>query len=128
MNEYRISIDIYRDAIWLVWPADHKSALGWLHRKGCNKPKHVHELKGADAISIRTKESGSVIFLTKWEPTPEMHAILAHECLHATRDVLNDRGVREKRKHEEATTYLLGYIIEKCLEKLTPQKPTKKLK
>lgn len=118
MNEYCIPVDIYRDQLWLVFPADHKTALAWLHRKGCEKPKHVHELKGSDGLSVRTKEIGSVIFLTGWKPTAEMYGILAHETLHATRDILNNRGVREKRKHEEATTYLQQFLVEKCLEKL----------
>jgi hypothetical protein len=118
MNEHRVEVDIYRDGCWIVWPADHKSALAWLHRKGCDKPKHVHELKGADGLSVRTKQIGSVIFLTEWKSTPEMHAVLAHEALHAARDILNSRGVREKRKHEEATTYLQHFLIEKILTRL----------
>ena len=125
MIEHCIPIDIYRDQLWLVLPVDHKSALSWLHRKGCDKPKHVHELKSADGLSVRTKSIGSVIFLTRWESTPEMHGILAHEALHAARDILNDRGVREKRTHEEATTYLQQFLIERALMKLTPTKQTK---
>lgn len=128
MNEHRIGVDIYRDALWVVWPVDHRTALAWLHRKGVNKPKHVHELKGSDGLSVRSKELGSVIFLTGWSSTPEMHGVLAHEALHAARDILNSRGVREKRKHEEATCYLQQFLIERCLEKLTPTKPTKKTK
>ena len=125
MIEHCIPVDIYRDQLWLVLPVDHKSALAWLHRKGCDKPKHVYELKSGDGLSVRTKSIGSVIFLTRWESTPEMHGILAHEALHAARDILNDRGVREKRKHEEATTYLQQFLIERALMKLTPSKQTK---
>jgi hypothetical protein len=128
MNEHLIPVDIYRDQLWLVFPADHKSALAWLHRKGCDKPKHVHELKESDGLSVRTRALGSVIFLTQWKSTPEMHGILAHETLHAARDILNSRGVREKRRHEEATTYLQQFLIERCLNKLTPTKPTTKTK
>lgn len=34
------------------------------------------------------------------------------------RAILNSRGVREKRKHEEATTYLQHFLIEKILTRL----------
>ncbi len=116
-NEHCVPVEIYRDECWIVWPVDHRSALAWLHRRGFKKPKHVHELRGADGLCVRTK-SASVIFLTEWKSTPSMHGVLAHETLHAARDILNSRGVREKRKHEEATTYLQQYLVEKILQRL----------
>lgn len=36
---------------------------------------------------------------------------VAHECFHVARYILDDRGVVEENDSQEATAYLLGYLV-----------------
>lgn len=40
---------------------------------------------------------------------------IAHECLHATFDILSDAGMALSNDSEEAYTYLLGHLVDQVL-------------
>ena len=50
---------------------------------------------------------------------PELvdYAILAHECMHASIHILEQRGIDFDFDNHEAFTYLMGFIFEEVLEK-----------
>lgn len=56
------------------------------------------------------------IWLKKLKKTPEYMGLLAHECLHATFEILDWAGMKYTRDGEEAYTYLLDNMIRQILE------------
>lgn len=58
---------------------------------------------------------GIIIWLDKFSKTPKNIAILAHECLHASLFILNDK-IDYTSSHSEALNYHVEFIIRKFLE------------
>lgn len=48
------------------------------------------------------------LYLREDPPDP---GTVAHECFHVARFILDDRGVSEDNDTQEATAYLLGYLV-----------------
>lgn len=84
---------------------------------------HYEKQMSGDGRCIEVEnDSGSwgLIIQTRHQDfSPASLAALAHECLHATNNILRRVGVRiEIGENDEAQTYLLGWMIAKCIEKM----------
>lgn len=60
-----------------------------------------------------------IILNSKFDGSPALTAILAHECYHAVEFVLRDRGVSSNKSTSEAWAYYLSYLMEKFLIRLS---------
>ena len=109
----RLSIDPYKDVLYFVCPCSKEQALAW-----CKKKKIELELTDYDEFDAVTfyTSAGNMIFMHKFEPTPQKISILAHELVHATFNTLHAKGVKEEAGHEEAAAYLLDSMMERCLK------------
>lgn len=126
---YCLEIDIYKDAVWLIWPITMKDARSWLNENsGENEPhsKEWEDLEFADAMTTRSEKIGSVIFLTSWKNTTTHQAIVVHEAAHAAKDILQSKGIKIGDETEEVYTYLLEFISQKLLERLSTRTSSKK--
>ena len=73
----------------------------------------------SDALCYTTKDNYTFIVLNKQVinmPVSKVVKIVAHESLHATFDLLIDRGIKPSRETEEAYAYLHGHIVEQLLK------------
>lgn len=71
-------------------------------------------MMGVDAISFKNTgkgEASNYIAVFSDEHSPK---IIAHECLHITNYIFEDRGMRMDVNNDEAQCYLLGWIVEQC--------------
>jgi hypothetical protein len=117
INFKRFPIEPYKDALYLFCPCSKDGAKAWVKRR-----KLVDD--ACDGITYHTS-IGNLIFMHEFTDTPESIGVLAHELLHATFNVLNERGVKEEAGNEEAAAYLLDTLISKSLKWLRAQsKPT----
>jgi len=64
------------------------------------------------SASYEGREIGIIGFPHQFTGTPHEYAMLAHECLHATKDMLGSRGLKLRDASEEAYTYFLDYLVE----------------
>lgn len=113
-KSFRLDIDIYKDAVWLIWPANMEQARAWLKENtGEDIDSEWDSLTTAEGLTMRCDDIGSVIFLTEWKSTSNCFSVLSHEAAHAARSILRDKGIKECHECEEAFTYLLAFIIER---------------
>lgn len=58
----------------------------------------------------------SLIFLKEWELSPFWVSVLAHECFHATEQILRARDIKHSEKTSEAWAYLHDSIIRRSMK------------
>jgi len=110
-KEFYLKIDNWKSGCWLVWPVNRKQAEAWLHQKFTDDDsREIPHLDTADACTVCS--CPPIIFLTKWNSSPEWIANLTHECIHVANHILEQRGVKEKEGCDEALAYLVGYLVE----------------
>jgi hypothetical protein len=111
-----LPIDIYNDAITLVWPISPEKAVKWCKKRGLDLDPIE---PGDDACTYRTETGGSVLMLTSWDTDIHHLSLLSHEAVHIASSILRDKGVKEVDGQEEAMAYLVGLIIRSLLKALT---------
>ena len=80
--------------------------------------------------TMQNKTNGSrglLVWVQRFDGTPETHGTLSHELWHATTQMMRDAGVKLCDDSEEAYAYLFGHLHRQSLRKLEP-KPVKKVK
>jgi hypothetical protein len=118
----RIDVDVFKDALHLVWPVNRSTAenicskMGWSMEIG-----DLKELEVSDGLAIRGS-FGSIIFLREWNNTPHFIGVLAHECVHVAADILSDKGISEVAGKEEAMAYLVDYLVCTAISELYDKK------
>lgn len=111
---------------WLVWPVQNKELDRFLERTFGIKDKTTDGPFTGRFITIREdddEELAGVIGLKQWRSTPEGYSTLVHECLHAVRWFLKNRGIELSGKTEETYAYFLDSMVRRCAERLNKRRP-----
>lgn len=84
-------------------------------RDSCNKEigHECDDLNYVDGMhSFNKHDHGSYIFLL-----PHTYiSTISHEAFHATNRIMNSIGAELNNGSEESYAYLLGYIVDKCMD------------
>lgn len=56
-----------------------------------------------------------ILFLARWDGSPDAHGVLAHELFHLARHIVMDAGIDDA---DEAVAYVLGWLVRDALFKL----------
>lgn len=100
----------------ILWPVSGKQVEQYIKRNFGFKYEWVGD-PAARCIEIWSKGVGAhLICLNSWKESPKHYGILAHEAFHATHQILKERGVRLTDDSDEAFTYLLESIVDRCLQ------------
>ena len=119
INVKRFSIEPYKDALYLMCPCSAEGVKAWAKRRKITG-LDLGDFDACDAVTFHTS-IGNLVLMHEYSDTPESIAILAHELLHTTFNVLNARGVKEEAGNEEAAAYLLDSLMCKSLKWLRAQ-------
>lgn len=107
----KIKIDIYNDYITLCIAPTLKETL--------KLDKHLESIKEEDGIENFSGLYVDGLQFILLEEGVDV-GVVAHECFHATYDILKGRGIEINDSTEEAYAYLLGFLtkqVNKELEK-----------
>ncbi len=116
MSHLVIPLDVWATKCHVFfWPEDLESRLRQLDFD----KDDIEELMEDDsrAMMMMNNSNEAVILLCEKMGGAELAAVVAHEALHATGDILENRGVRWT--HEDANesfAYTLEYIVYKTLD------------
>jgi hypothetical protein len=113
-RHFVIEDDVFHIPIVCVWGVTAKEFAEFTLRK-FGLVVDADTLSGDGVFVSATHEGrdiGIVGFPHKFTGTPHEYAMLAHECLHATIEMLGSRGLKLKDASEEAYTYYMDYLIE----------------
>lgn len=83
----------------------------------------IDRFRLARFVAFSEMSFGWPSYMGDWKPTPKWIAILAHECFHATEQILNARGQffdNSTQSNNEAFAYLHESIVFRCLQRLMP--------
>lgn len=115
---------VYRQNFWLIVGATGDQVEKWA-RKELHSEVRGNNIGGFGCVIPFDLETdgfvGCLIWLVKWEPTPQMLSTVAHEAVHAADFTLVDTsGVArgESFYKNEAYAFYVGYITKKILEEL----------
>lgn len=119
------------EGLWCGWFYDECWRVNCHILWGLKKDKQVHRFVKrvfgleyerpfnsclARCLDVNTPNTrAQVIVIKNWEWTAHGMDALSHEALHATHNVLRDRGMRLNDETEEAYAYLLGSIVRRAL-------------
>lgn len=123
MKPISIKIKVFTGRVTLAVPCSYETACALYLKTKTPEPRDIAEYRTAEGMCVSTLK-GSMIFLKKWNGTPHCHAVLAHEVVHAARQILGSCGVVEDAGTEEALCYLVDHILERLLKELMPRKPS----
>ena len=119
------NIDVFGAEIHLLWPCTEAQETSYISRFGIppsNEDNPEDSYASHRPITTKMGKIIHVIRLREWHNSPEMIAVLAHECLHATFFVLANRGVLYSNESEETFTYLHQTMVKHCLKLLKAKK------
>jgi hypothetical protein len=74
--------------------------------------------EGLGHTMILMKTGATILWVRKYEKTPEWRASLAHEVCHAAQFLMHRIGITHSNDSLEAYAYLRGYITKKIYEKI----------
>jgi hypothetical protein len=109
---------VFRVNFYLLFKASDEQTEEWLKKQkidvtvswgGC----------GARAIRVTLPEgrgAGVVLQFPEWSPKPYYLAAVAHECIHASNWVFEDRGAKLDPDNDEAFCYYHMYLMREVLE------------
>lgn len=121
MKIIKIPDDIYHAKIFIINNANNDDLIKYFKRKYQFDYEPDNDF---DAIHYRIENKTQglkhnyILFLSKFNNTPEGIGILNHELLHLIYDVLQEVGMKYSGDSEEAYTYYFDYLTEKILNKL----------
>ncbi len=120
-------IETYKAVVQIVWPIKGRR-LTAAQVRAYIKRNFELDYENADSVShcagacieILGPKGATLILLTQsWEGDADQLAVLAHECFHATDDILSKKGVHMvNNTNNEPHAYLLESIFRRCLEML----------
>ena len=122
-EKHFFKVPIYGTGILLV-RSDPKTLVRFV-KKYAPDADNNEEPPGVGRSLILTSQGRSAIVVL-WlgaEATmsdPWWMNVLAHECWHSTCFICKDVGIPLSRETEETHAYLLGWLMQACLERLKP--------
>lgn len=113
--------DLYGENIHVLWNVTTAQLAAYMKREfGVTYAK---ELLGGRCIEVVKESDGAskaqVIALRKWNGSPVAIGTLAHEAFHCADHILSSRGFKLDDEHSEAHAYLVGWVVDQCLQVIT---------
>lgn len=112
--KFKIPVEIYRTEVHVIYNESDEDALKYYSKFGGDFKSGV--ILGDHTEARCICDSSGIVFV-RFKENPE-HSTVAHEFLHATFFILNDRGLSLEAGSEEAYAYLLGYLLDKFYSKI----------
>ena len=113
IHEFYLDIDFWDDHCLLVWPVNKEQAEAWFDKKFPDYEKQdFSALNSCQALSV-LGSTCRVIFFREWKNNIDYMGHLAHECVHVSNFILNDKGVREEKGADEAQAYFVSFLFRK---------------
>lgn len=106
MKALKIEVPIYNCSIIVKFTNNFKK---YMKKQGTQLSKSYNDSKG---LCMSIDKTHTIFIMIKKRRMYDWDTI-AHESLHATNEILENRGVGTSYKNDEAQTYLLGFIINK---------------
>lgn len=110
--------DIYGENVHILWDVTAAQVSAYMKREfGITYDK---PLTPGRCIEVVKKDGSSpsvqVIALAKWVNSPYYIGNLSHEAFHCADHILSARGFRLDDEHSEAHAYLVGWIVDQCMQ------------
>lgn len=113
--------DVYKQTLWISLGQSDRQLKNSLIKYGRNITPELAEEIAKDTTQRSSKHHGIFatslgikilrVYLPPDMTDPNFHGILAHEVLHASIDILRERGMDLCEESEEAYTYLHDFFI-----------------
>ena len=110
--------DLYQFNVHIIWPVNHRDLCAYLKR--CfgiimEPSERTFNGKCSEVITAAGQTGIHVISLAEWANDPKWHGVVAHECFHATEQILDQRGLKHCDQTSEAWAYLLQSLVRRTL-------------
>jgi len=106
MKKYKINIPIYHGYLIIIISKNIKKVLKKYKEK---TPDNSNDW-GATTINRKNKK-GMTEYICIFRPDHLTPMTIAHEAMHLTNRILNDRGISITYDNDEVECYLLGWIV-----------------
>ena len=70
----------------------------------------------SDGESVETEEGKFLIWIEPYDDSPEWYAVLTHEVMHTTFEILKSIGISLRDESEEAYTYYADSLIRQAIK------------
>lgn len=110
--------ELYGENIHLLWNVTTEQLQKFLKRKfKCNEKITLQEGKTLEMKGVNSR--CQVIVLRYWRGESVSHNILAHEAFHCAEHILGAAGIKLTEDTVEAYAYMVGYIVDQCVQIIT---------
>lgn len=118
-KEYRLSTHIWFDHYGIIFTSDIMKAIEQRFKKHKVKGTIEVDYQNAAALFVNLREIKEIPHVSGWLLFDMKHidsGVIAHECLHATCNLLKSKSFTLTEDSEEAYTYTQQYFITKVSE------------
>lgn len=116
-KEFYISVDVFEDGCYFVWPVNKESAEEWFKENYPNyDAENFDDLLDGNTDALAVHSSPKVIFFTDWDTTSDKISTLAHEIIHVSNYIIADKHIKEEKGCDEVLCYLVGFLMRNALE------------